>query len=145
MTTWLLFTYKVPNEPSARRVYVWRKLKHLGAILLQDTLWTLPDLAHTREKLQWLTAEVNEMVGGEAILWAADPVFTGQVMTLEQQFREQVDTLYREIMSDLAQPDPDLAALAKRYQQAQRQDYLHSALGEQVRQVLLDRRGAEKL
>jgi len=54
MTNWLLFTYKVPREPSARRVYVWRKLKGLGAILLHDTAWELPATPHTREKLRML-------------------------------------------------------------------------------------------
>ena len=63
MTTWLLFTYKVPNQPSARRVYVWRKLKGLGAILLHETAWVLPDTNYTREKLQWLATEVKDMEG----------------------------------------------------------------------------------
>lgn len=144
MTTWLLFTYKVPNEPSARRVYVWRKLKELGAILLHDTAWVLPDKPHTREKLQWLTTEVRDMEGGEATLWEAQQVFTGQDANLERQFREHVETLYREILVELKKQKADLAALAKRYQQAHRQDYFQSELGEQVRQILLDRRGVNQ-
>ena len=65
---WLLFVYKVPSEPTARRVYVWRKLKRLGAVLLHDAVWLLPITGYTREQLQWLAAEINEM-GGEALLW----------------------------------------------------------------------------
>ena len=144
MATWLLFTYKVPNEPSARRVYVWRKLKGLGAILVHDTAWVLPDTPHTREKLQWLTTEVRDMQGGEAALWQAQQVFTGQDVNLAQQFIEQVDATYREILSALEKPDAELAVLAKRYQQAKRQDYFHSDLGQQVRQVLMDRRGSDQ-
>lgn len=144
MTTWLLFTYKVPNEPSARRVYVWRKLKGLGAILLHDTAWVLPDTSHTREKLQWLTTEVRDMKGGEATLWEAQEVFTGQDVNLTQKFIQQVDEIYHEILIELERPDADLALLAKRYQQAQRQDYFYSDLGEQVRQILVERRGAEQ-
>jgi len=143
MTTWLLFTYKVPNEPSARRVYVWRKLKGLGAILLHDTAWVLPDTAHTREKLQWLTTEVRDMEGGEATLWEAQQVFTGQDMNLAQQFREQVDVVYQELLTELEKSDADLAALAKRYQQIKRQDYFQSELGEQVRQIIVERRGSD--
>jgi hypothetical protein len=143
MKTWLLFTYKVPNEPSARRVYVWRKLKGLGAILLHDTAWVLPDTPLTREKLQWLTTEVREMKGGEATLWEALEVFTGQDVNLAQQFIEQVNAIYRELLRNLEKPDADLATLAKRYQQAKLQDYFHSDLGEQVRQILVERRGAK--
>jgi hypothetical protein len=143
MSTWLLFTYKVPREPSARRVYVWRKLKGLGAILLHDTAWVLPATAHTREKLQWLTTEVRDMDGGEATLWEARQLFTGQDGNLAQQFIEQVDSNYRQILAELEKPEPDLAALAKQYQQTKRQDYFHSSLGEQVRQILVNRRGSD--
>ncbi len=143
MTTWLLFTYKVPNEPSARRVYVWRKLKGLGAILLHDTAWVLPATPDTREKLQWLTTEVRDMEGGDATLWEAQQVFTGQDADLAQQFIEQVDHSYNEILDALAATNADLPALAKRYQQAKRQDYFQSELGEQVRQMLVERRGLD--
>ncbi|MCI0712799.1 MAG: ChrB protein [Chloroflexi bacterium] len=144
MTTWLLFTYKVPNKPSARRVYVWRKLKGLGAILLHDTAWVLPDTPYTREKLQWLTTEVRDMDEGEATLWEAQQVFTGQDMDLKQQFINQVDTSYRDLLSELEKPDADLSALAKQYQQTKRFDYFRSELGEQVRQTLVEQRGLDE-
>jgi hypothetical protein len=144
MTTWLLLIYKVPNEPSARRVYVWRKLKGMGAILLQDSAWVLPASARTREKLQWLTTEIKDMEGGMATLWEAQQVFTGQDDQLFQQFTDQVDAIYREILNSLEQDDADLAALSKQYQQASLQDYFHSELGERVREALINRRGADE-
>lgn len=84
------------------------------------------------------------MEGGEATLWEAQQVFTGQDANLERQFRERVETLYREILVELKKQKADLAALAKRYQQAHRQDYFQAELGEQVRQILLDRRGVNQ-
>ncbi|MBE2272090.1 MAG: ChrB protein [Anaerolinea sp.] len=138
---WLLLIYKVPNEPSARRVYVWRKLKGMGALLLQDSAWVLPTTPQTREKLMWLTAEIKEMEGGSATLWEADAAFTGQEDSLVQQFTAQVDELYREIMTQLEQTEVDIAALSKRYQHAQTRDYFQSAFGQQVRDALLRRRG----
>jgi hypothetical protein len=139
--TWLLLMYKVPNEPSARRVYVWRKLKGMGAILLHDSVWVLPATARSREKLQWLATEIKDMEGGSAMLWEAQQVFTGQDDDLVAQFEEQVDSIYREILAQLEQDEPELAALSKQYQQAVRQDYFQSALGQQVREALLKRRG----
>jgi hypothetical protein len=141
MTNWLLLIYKVPNEPSARRVYVWRKLKKLAAILVQDSVWVLPANPKTREKLQWLAAEIKEMEGGEASLWEAQQVFTGQDTDLIAQFNEQVNKLYQAILEELEQEGADLSLLSKHYQQAKLQDYFNSALGEAVRESLLNRRG----
>src|SRR6476659_8841428 len=47
----LLLLYKVPSEPTANRVSVWRKLKRLGAILLHDSVWVLPPSPRTIEEL----------------------------------------------------------------------------------------------
>ena len=145
MKPWLLLIYKVPNEPSARRVYAWRKLKGLGAILIHDSAWVLPATLRTHEKLQWLATEIMDMEGGEAMLWEAEQVFTGQEDGLVQQFSEQVDAVYRQILASLEKEDADLVALSKLYQQAKLQDYFHSELGERVRAVLLTRRGADDL
>ncbi len=145
MTNWLLLIYKVPNEPSARRVYVWRKLKGMGAVLLQDSAWVLPANPQTREKMQWLAAEIKDMEGGAATLWEAQVVFTGQDTDLVQQFSAQVDALYSEILTQLEAGDADLAALSKHYQRAKMQDYFQSALGEQVREMLLQRRGGDEI
>ena len=74
MSKWLSLAYKIPREPSANRVYVWRKMKQLGAVLLQDAVWVLPESPRTREQFQWLAAEITEL-GGEASLWAADLIY----------------------------------------------------------------------
>jgi hypothetical protein len=145
MTTWLLLIYKVPNEPSARRVYVWRKLKGMGAMLLQDSAWVLPATPRTREKMQWLATEIRDMEGGMATLWEAQEVFTGQASDLVQQFSAGVDAAYQDILTRLEQPEPDLAALSKQYQQMLAQDYFQSAFGQQVREALLKRRGGDDL
>ena len=42
MRTWLLITYKVPAEPSRMRVSLWRKLKELGAVYIQQGAAVLP-------------------------------------------------------------------------------------------------------
>src|SRR5215212_4930534 len=68
MNTWLLLHYKLPTRPSALRVYIWRKLKRLGAILLNDAVWVLPDTPRTAEHFQWLAAEIQEMQG-DVNLW----------------------------------------------------------------------------
>src|SRR3712207_7185701 len=64
--------YRLPREPSRRRVAVWRKLRDLGALYLQDGVAALPEDAVTREQLEWLQLRVRE-AGGEATLWEARP------------------------------------------------------------------------
>ena len=50
-TRWLILVYHLPREPSRHRVAVWRKLKALGALYLQDGVAALPEDAVTREQL----------------------------------------------------------------------------------------------
>src|SRR3954470_20278729 len=119
---WLLLLYKVPPEPTANRVSVWRKLKRLGAILLHDAVWVLPPSPRAVEQLQWLAAEIQER-GGDALLWEASLYQDGRDDQLVQQFLAQVDDVYAEILGALEDPNADLAALSKRYQQARRQDH----------------------
>jgi hypothetical protein len=140
VNTWLVFIYKVPNEPSARRVYVWRKLKALGAILLQDSAWVLPANPRTREKMQWLAAEIKDMEGGEATLWEAWQIFTGRDLDLEGQFTRQVEALFKDILKQLERKKPDLDALSRQYQLASSQDYFQSELGKKAYEALLELR-----
>ncbi len=140
MAAWNLLVYKVPSEPSARRVYVWRKLKRLGAVSLQDAIWVLPANPRTLEQFQWLAAEIVEF-GGEATVWDARPAFSDQDESLMRQFVAQVDEAYRELLAELERPNPDLAALSRRYQQIAAADYFNSSLGQRVREVLLAARG----
>ena len=39
---WLLLTYKVPADPATKRVALWRRLKSIGAIYLQNGVCLLP-------------------------------------------------------------------------------------------------------
>ena len=143
MNKWMLLVYKVPSEPSARRVYVWRKLKRLGAILLHDAVWILPANDHTREQFQWLAAEIMEM-GGEAHVWEAQHLFADPEAALSRQFEEQIAAAYQEILEEMHHKDADLAALARRYQQIKSQDYFQSPVGEQVREALMQKRGGNE-
>lgn len=137
---WLLLHYRVPPEPSARRVYVWRKLKRLGAILLHHSVWVLPDTPRCREQFQWIAAEILEM-GGEALFWEARLVLGTPDEALVQSFLDQADRAYRSILRQLAKKEDDLPSLSQQYQQVQQQDYFHSEVGTRVREALIAARG----
>ena len=135
MQRWVLFLYKVPPEPTARRVYVWRKLKRLGAILLHDAVWVLPATPYTVEQFQWLAAEIEELEGS-AMVWEATLRLESQDSALADRFVAQAEAEYRAILAALQRPDADRAALSRQYQQARDRDYFHVALGTVVREAL---------
>lgn len=140
MATWLLLHYKLPTKPSALRVYTWRKLKHLGAILLHEAVWILPDSPRTAEQVQWLTAEIQEM-GGEAYSWRATAILGQNDETLTEKFNQQVDTVYADLLKKLEKPRADVQEISRQYQLAASQDFFHSKLGALVREKLTLRRG----
>ena len=56
----LLLTYRMPAKPTAGRVAVWRMLKKMGAVYLQDSVCVVPDSAALRREL----APVLERIDG---------------------------------------------------------------------------------
>jgi hypothetical protein len=62
--------YRVPREPSAPRIAVWRKLRALGVAQLGDGLVALPEDARTREHLEWVADQVIEARGTALLLRA---------------------------------------------------------------------------
>lgn len=142
--SWLLLVYRVPTEPSARRVYVWRKLKRLGAIALQDAVWILPANERNREHFQWLGAEIAEM-GGEATVWEGVALLPAQDEAVIEEFRVRVEPLYRDLLDRIAavhQRAPEsedvetTAALVRDYWQARSQDHVSVPLGKEVHAAL---------
>lgn len=142
MTDWLLLHYKLPNKPTALRVYIWRKLKRIGAILIHDSVWVLPDLPRTSEQVQWLTAEIQEM-GGEAHSWRAATLLVENDDAIKQQFTGQVDAAYSELLKKIKKPKPDLQEISRQYQQIASQDFFQSKLGGAVRKKLTSKRGGK--
>lgn len=136
MTTWLLLVYRIPREPTAGRVFVWRKLKQLGAVALQDAAWVLPKSPRTQEQFQWLAAEITELQG-EAVLWEAEQLYATDSDALRRQFVEPVEAEYRAIIAAIKKKNRDLPALAKRFQEAQARDFFRSPIGVTAREKLL--------
>src|SRR5215207_5249628 len=116
MNAWLLLHYKLPTQPSALRVYAWRKLKRLGAILLNDAVWILPDTPRTAEHFQWLAAEIQEM-GGDVNLWKSNLVFGLSEEDLIKQFKKQTEEELKGLLKQLGKRNPNLTKLSQEYQQ----------------------------
>jgi hypothetical protein len=91
---WLLLVYRIPTEPTRLRAGVWRKLKGLGAIYVQNSAAALPWSAQGERALRALRAEIAEL-GGSGFLFDAS-LLVGQTQLVEA-FNAARDDEYEEI------------------------------------------------
>lgn len=94
---WLLLAYKVPPEPAAKRVTLWRRLKSMGAIYLQSGVCLLPRTDEHLRRLKMLERDIAEMEGEAVLLQTAalDPVQQEKVIS---RFKADRDDQYREFL-----------------------------------------------
>jgi hypothetical protein len=136
---WMLLHYRVPPTPSAGRVYVWRKLKTLGAHLLHDSVWVLPKTSWTSEQFQWLAAEIVEL-HGDAMLWQAHLTLPGQEEALIHRFLAASEEEYQPIWQALQKKVPNRSTLSRQFQQVRSRDYFSCPLGQQIYNALKNAR-----
>ena len=67
---WLVLVYKVPSEPTRLRATVWRRLKGMGAVYLQNSVAALPASTSAERSLRKLRHEIIEMEGTAVLLSA---------------------------------------------------------------------------
>jgi hypothetical protein len=65
---WLLLIYRVPPEPTRLRSTVWRRIKSLGAIYLQNSVAALPVSTANERSLRKLRREITDMSGTAMLL-----------------------------------------------------------------------------
>jgi hypothetical protein len=94
---WLLLTYKVPPEPASKRIALWRRLKGLGAIYLQNGVCLLPKTDDHVRRLKMLENDVAEM-GGEAVILETVALDRAQEEKVVARFKADRDDAYREFI-----------------------------------------------
>lgn len=95
---WLLLAYKMPPEPARTRIAIWRKLKGMGAVYLQNGVCVLPRSDDHLRRLKVVENEI-EQAGGEAILLSADGLDQRQAEKVVGRFNADRDEEYRELIS----------------------------------------------
>jgi hypothetical protein len=96
---WVLLTYRLPREPSAPRLSLWRAIRRLGALQLGDGLVALPHSPRNLEHLQWLAADIAEH-DGTASVWHARPDSTHDNHAHMTQMRASADEEYRAVLDE---------------------------------------------
>src|ERR1700692_3983349 len=67
---WLLLIYRVPPDPTRLRSTVWRRIKSLGAIYLQNSVAALPASPTAERSFRKLRREITDMSGTAMLISA---------------------------------------------------------------------------
>jgi hypothetical protein len=94
-----VLTYRLPSEPSRHRVAVWRELRRLGAVSLQQATWALPARPESVAGLERAVALV-ERAGGEALLFDATAREDATEAALEAAFTEAREAEWQEFLAE---------------------------------------------
>src|ERR1700687_662101 len=95
--TWLLLSYKVPAEPAAKRVALWRRLKGMGAVYLQNGVCLLPKTDDHARRLKMLDNDLAE-IGGETVILEPLALDRSQEEKVVARFQADRDEAYRELI-----------------------------------------------
>ena len=105
---WLGIAYTAPAKPSKARVYIWRKLKEMGAEYFHGVAM-IPQTPKTLENVRRLTDRMREL-GAEVSLLEVrflDPRDEEKVVA---QFKRQAANDFRELFLDFARLYEELGA-----------------------------------
>lgn len=94
---WLLLTYKVPAEPAAKRMAVWRRLKGMGAVYLQNGVCLLPKTDDHVRRLKMLENDIAE-AKGECVILETVALDRGQEEKVIGRFKADRDDAYEEFI-----------------------------------------------
>jgi hypothetical protein len=144
---WLLLAHQLPATPSNLRVKTWRRLQDLGAIVVKQSIYVLPDSAEAREDFEWLRVEI-EGSGGEAVVFSASHLDADAEAALVEEFRRNRQAAYTELAAELQRAGPrrgarrapsqgrDLSRYRQRFQAIERIDFFGSAGRDRVASLL---------
>lgn len=108
---WLMLVYRVPSEPTRLRATVWRRLKGLGAVYVQNSVVALPASTKNERALRRLRHEIIEMAGSAVLLDAS-------AIAGESTIRELYDAARSDEYDEILDRCRDfLAGLQKEYAQ----------------------------
>ena len=104
---WRVITYRLPAEPSRHRVAVWRELRRLGAVPLQQGTWAVPE-GEPFEAGYAQVVEVVKAAGGQPVVLAV----TGEEASaaqLEELFTAEREAEWGEFLPDCGKYETELA------------------------------------
>jgi DNA-binding transcriptional regulator PaaX len=96
---WIVLNYNLPTEPSRPRVAAWRKLKKLGAINIQQSMWIMIYDEENHKQLNEISKDV-ESNGGTSFLMECTFYEDSQENRVIALFNEMRDEEYNEYINE---------------------------------------------
>ena len=106
--SWLLLTYQAPPQPAAKRIALWRRLKSMGAIYLQNGVCLLPKTDDHVRRLKMLENDVSGM-DGESVILETVALDRTQEDKVVARFKADRDEQYREFLGRCADFEKEIA------------------------------------
>lgn len=95
---WLLVIVSTAGAPSTLRVHVWRRLRSLGGLYLQQAVCLLPDRPETTRAVTRMLTRVRHE-GGEGRMIRITVTDPAEEQAVTAQFQQERDDEYREVIS----------------------------------------------
>ena len=153
--TWLILVYRVPSEPTRLRAAVWRRLRNLGAVYMQNSAAAVPRTAQSERAMRALRNEIVESMAGKAFLVNSTSII-GEA-DLVDMFNEARNDEYEEILDkcrdfhagvdkevkaehytygELEENEEDLGKLKGWYEKVKARDMLGASMADKVAAAL---------
>jgi hypothetical protein len=97
--SWRVLIYRVPTEPASKRVAVWRDLKRLGALYLQQCACIFPDMPGLNQEVDQVAAKIPAL-GGETFLLDVPRLQPEDEARIIAAYRAQRMNEYAEIIEE---------------------------------------------
>jgi hypothetical protein len=97
--SWRVLIYRVPTEPASKRVAVWRDLKRLGALYLQQCACIFPDIPGVTDEVNQVAAKIPAL-GGETFLLEVPRLQPEDETRIIEAFRTQRANEFAEIIEE---------------------------------------------
>lgn len=152
---WVTLSYTLPREPSRVRVSVWRRLKKMGSVNLQQSLWIMP-LSNENESL---FSEIKDDIisnSGEAFIMRSTVDEENKKVIMEKfntardeeylELIEQCEDFFKEIdkeigrknfsFAEIEENEEELNKLKKWYEKILARDFYSAPLNEKSVEML---------
>jgi hypothetical protein len=96
---WVLVSYRLPTDQSRARVAVWREVRRIGALPLQQALVAFPDVDQLRPAIERFRTLVSEL-GGQAIAVRGTAFGAGDAERLAAMWEEARAAEYGELTAE---------------------------------------------
>lgn len=96
---WLMLIYRVPSDSSRARVAVWRDLKRLGGLYVQQSVCVLPDRADLRPSVERIRKRIDDLKGSSIFLTLPEVDADAHAQFVDG-FRRQSAKEYAEIVEE---------------------------------------------